>query len=65
VHVAEVVRLPGHRNRIDRDRWRPLIMSFQQFYGLGGRVQPSTLAEIPEEAYRPRGPVLPNATQAA
>jgi len=28
-------------------------------------VQPSTLAEIPEESYRPRGPVLPNATQAA
>jgi len=64
--VAEVVRLPGHRNRIDRDRWRPLlIMSFQQFYGLGDRVQPSTLAGNPEEAYRPRGPVLPNATQAA
>ena len=29
VHVAEAVRLPGHRNRIDPDRWRPLIMSFQ------------------------------------
>ena len=57
-HVAEAVRLPGHRNRIDPDRWRPLIMSFQQFYGLGERVQPSTLAEIPEETYRPRGPVL-------
>ena len=65
VHVAEAVRLPGHTNRIDPDRWRPLIMSFQQFYGLGERVQPSTLAEIPEESYRPRGPVLPNATQAA
>ncbi len=65
VHVAEAVRLPGHRNRIDPDRWRPLIMSFQQFYGLGERVQPSTLAEIPEEAYRPRGPVVPNVTQAA
>jgi flavin reductase (DIM6/NTAB) family NADH-FMN oxidoreductase RutF len=65
VHVAEAVRLPGHRHRIDPDRWRPLIMSFQQFYGLGDRVQPSTLAEIPEESYRPRSPVLPNATQAA
>ena len=31
-------------------------MSFQQFYGLGERVQASTLAEIPEEAYRPKGP---------
>jgi len=65
VHVADAVRLPGHLNRIDPDRWRPLIMSFQQFYGLSDRVQTSTLAEIPEEAYRPRGPVLPNASQAA
>ena len=54
VHVAEGVRLAGHQHRIDPDRWRPLIMSFQQFYGLGDRVQPSTLAEIPEESYRPR-----------
>jgi hypothetical protein len=29
------------------------IMSFAQFYGLGDRVQPSRLAEIPEESYRP------------
>jgi DNA mismatch endonuclease (patch repair protein) len=38
---------------IDPDKWRPLVMSFAQFYGLGDRVQPSKLAEIPEEAYRP------------
>ena len=54
VHAAEHVRMPGHPNRIDPDRWRPLIMSFQQFYGLGERVQPSTLAEIDEESYRPK-----------
>jgi flavin reductase (DIM6/NTAB) family NADH-FMN oxidoreductase RutF len=54
IHVAEAVRLEGHEHRIDPDRWRPLIMSFQQFYGLGERVQSSTLAEIPEEAYRPK-----------
>lgn len=40
-------------------------MSFQQFYGLGDRVQTSTLAEISEDSYRPRGPVVPNAVQAA
>jgi hypothetical protein len=28
-------------------------MSFCQFYGLGGKLQHSTLAEIPEESYRP------------
>jgi flavin reductase (DIM6/NTAB) family NADH-FMN oxidoreductase RutF len=58
VHVAERVRLPGHPNRVDPDRWRPLIMSFQHFYGLGERVHPSTLAQIPEEAYR-RKPAAP------
>jgi hypothetical protein len=44
---------------IDNDpaRWRPLIMSFCQFFGLGPMVHPSTLAEIPEEAYRPPSPV--------
>ncbi|MEZ0447401.1 flavin reductase family protein [Cellulomonas sp. ICMP 17802] len=52
IHVHESIRLPDTANRIDPDRWRPLIMSFQQFYGLGDRVQPSTLASIDEEWYR-------------
>ncbi len=55
VHVAECIRMEGHADRIDPDRWRPLIMSFQQFYGLGERAHASTLAKIPEEAYRVRG----------
>ena len=53
VHVHESLRLAGHEQRIDPDRWRPLIMSFCQFYGLGARLQHSTLAEIPEAIYRP------------
>ena len=45
--------VPGERNRIDPDRWRPLIMSFQQFYGLTpDRLHDSTLARISEELYR-------------
>ena len=52
VHVAESIRMPGHADRVDPARWRPLIMSFQRFYGLGDEVHPSTLAEIPESAYR-------------
>jgi flavin reductase (DIM6/NTAB) family NADH-FMN oxidoreductase RutF len=40
-------------NRIDPDLWRPLIMSFCYFYGLGEQVHPSRLSEIPEEMYRP------------
>ena len=35
VHVEENVLMDDYRNRIDPDKWRPLIMSFQQFYGLG------------------------------
>jgi hypothetical protein len=46
--------VPGEPDRIDPDRWRPLIMSFQQFYGLTPRLQKSTLATIPESAYRPK-----------
>jgi flavin reductase (DIM6/NTAB) family NADH-FMN oxidoreductase RutF len=52
-HVDEQIVLAGHANRIDPDKWRPLIMSFAHFYGLGERVWDSTLARIPEEAYRP------------
>ena len=51
--VDESIRLEGHENRIDPDRWHPLIMSFCQFYGLGERVHDSTLAQIPETSYRP------------
>lgn len=54
IHVDESVRMPGHTDRIDPERWRPLIMSFQRFFGLGDEVLSSRLAEIPESAYRPR-----------
>lgn len=52
VHVHPDIRLPGTENRIDPDAWRPLIMSFQHFYGLGFRLHPSRLAGINEEWYR-------------
>ena len=47
------ILVSGLSNYIDPDKWRPLMMSFCQFYGLGERAGYSTLAEIPEEAYRP------------
>lgn len=53
VHVDESILVNGHANRIDPVKWRPLIMSFCQFFGLGGIVHPSRLAEIPESAYTP------------
>ena len=52
-HVDERLLVKGKPNHIDPDRWRPLLMSFGQFYGLGDRAGDSTLAKIPEEAYRP------------
>jgi flavin reductase (DIM6/NTAB) family NADH-FMN oxidoreductase RutF len=52
VHVHESIRMDGTEHRIDPDLWRPLIMSFQHFYGLGERVHPSRLASIDEELYR-------------
>jgi len=53
VHVEEGVRMAGYSDRIDPRKWRPLIMSFSEFFGLGDVVHHSTLAEIPESAYRP------------
>jgi flavin reductase (DIM6/NTAB) family NADH-FMN oxidoreductase RutF len=59
VHVEEAIRMEGHEDRIDPVKWRPLIMSFCQFFGLGSMVHPSRLAEIPESAYRGRLPLQP------
>ncbi|HEX6756303.1 MAG TPA: flavin reductase family protein [Mycobacteriales bacterium] len=52
VHADPAIRVPGRPNRIDPDAWRPLIMSFQRFYGLGAEVHPSRLASVDEESYR-------------
>ncbi|KAI0205265.1 hypothetical protein F4808DRAFT_411093 [Astrocystis sublimbata] len=53
VHVLQSLRMEGHANRVDPHKWRPLIMSFQELYGLsGGKVTTSTLGRIPEEKYR-------------
>ncbi len=52
-HIDEAIQMAGKPQHVDPDLWRPLLMSFCQFYGLGDRLRPSTLAEIPEEAYRP------------
>ena len=52
VHLDEAILMDGCPNRVDPDKWRPLIMSFQQFYGLGQQVRASTLAQIPERLYR-------------
>jgi len=54
VHVDESLIMAGTTDRIDPLKWRPLIMSFCQFFGLAdGMIHPSRLAEIPESMYRP------------
>lgn len=35
VHVKEEIRLEGFENRIDMEKFRPLIMSFWDYYGFG------------------------------
>ena len=56
VHAHPHVMMDGEPNRIDPDKWRPLIMSFQQFYGLtSDKLQRSELGQIPESMYKPPG----------
>jgi flavin reductase (DIM6/NTAB) family NADH-FMN oxidoreductase RutF len=52
VWVDPRIQRPDKKDHIDPDRWRPLIMSFQQFYGLGKQLENSVLASIPEQLYR-------------
>jgi len=52
IHLDESIIMDGHPNRVDPDKWRPLIMSFQEFYGLGEKIHSSRLATIPETLYR-------------
>jgi flavin reductase (DIM6/NTAB) family NADH-FMN oxidoreductase RutF len=53
VHAHPSIMMDGEPSRIDPDKWRPLIMSFQQFYGLAPeKLQRSELGQIPETAYK-------------
>jgi flavin reductase (DIM6/NTAB) family NADH-FMN oxidoreductase RutF len=56
VHAHPGIMMDGQPDRIDPDKWRPLIMSFQQFYGLTPqKLQRSELGQIPEAFYKPPG----------
>jgi flavin reductase (DIM6/NTAB) family NADH-FMN oxidoreductase RutF len=52
VHVAPELLVKGHPNHIDPNLWKPIIMSFSHYYGLGPELAVSRLARIPEEQYR-------------
>lgn len=46
LHVDErLLENDGPKAHIDAAKWNPLIMSFCRFFGLGGEVHPSRLAE--------------------
>lgn len=52
-HVHDDIRMEGRENQVDPNKWRPMIMSFQELYGLkDGKVEESKLARIGEEEYR-------------
>ncbi len=52
VHLDESILMNGSPDKVDPDKWKPLIMSFQQFYGIGEKVYGSRLAQIPENLYK-------------
>jgi flavin reductase (DIM6/NTAB) family NADH-FMN oxidoreductase RutF len=53
VHIHENLRMKNFPNRIDPDKWQPMIMNFQELYGVStGKLGASVLGEIDEELYR-------------
>ena len=44
--IDDAILNAERRHHVDPDRWRPLIMSFCEFYGLGGQLRPSRLAAV-------------------
>ncbi|MEN9571214.1 MAG: hypothetical protein RL172_2445 [Bacteroidota bacterium] len=52
VHVEETVIMDGNPDKVDPDKWRPLLMSFQHFYGLNAKLGISNLASISEHLYQ-------------
>jgi flavin reductase (DIM6/NTAB) family NADH-FMN oxidoreductase RutF len=53
IFVEPSILADGDPNRIDPDKWRPLIMSFQKFFGLADQqAHASRLSQIPEALYK-------------
>lgn len=52
IHIEESILMEGDDNRVDPDKWKPLIMSFQKFYGFGKEINYSKLSNIPEALYK-------------
>jgi flavin reductase (DIM6/NTAB) family NADH-FMN oxidoreductase RutF len=66
LHVDEkLLTGDGGRPHIDPAAWQPLMMSFCRFFGLGGEVHPSRLAESGFMKQMIHGAVAPPVQQAA
>jgi flavin reductase (DIM6/NTAB) family NADH-FMN oxidoreductase RutF len=60
LHVEESLLIGDEsRPHIDPEKWRPLIMSFCRFFGMGEEVHPSRLAESPFMNLVGRGTTTP------
>lgn len=46
VHVAEELLMDGEQHYINPEKWKPLMMNFCEYFGLGGKLHPSRLAAI-------------------
>jgi flavin reductase (DIM6/NTAB) family NADH-FMN oxidoreductase RutF len=46
MHIKENLLNDEKRHYIETDKWKPLIMSFCEFYELGNKVYPSRLAKV-------------------
>jgi flavin reductase (DIM6/NTAB) family NADH-FMN oxidoreductase RutF len=51
--IRPQLKLEGHENRVDAEKWKPMIMMFSDLFGLrDGKLKHSRLADIEEELYR-------------
>lgn len=46
VHVDEQLLMDGHLNYIDPAKWKPMIMNFCEYFGLGEQLSASRLAPV-------------------
>ncbi|KIW02069.1 uncharacterized protein PV09_06564 [Verruconis gallopava] len=50
VRIHRGLKLDGYQNRVDAEKWKPMIMMFSELYGLReGKLVESKLAKIEEE----------------
>lgn len=53
IHAVDAIMKEGEKDRVDPNLWRPLLMSFREFFGLGNQPARSKLAKGPEQQYAP------------